>query len=165
VLVVLDGWGLRRTARATPSRRPARRVQLAYDLLIHGAAEYSAATGQQAAREAYERDDTDEFIKPVLVGDEGRIRSGDSVIAFNFRPDRMREITQALADADFGEIDCGDAEPIDRCATMTRYEGDWSYPVACPPEHPGDHTVCSCSRSSSPRRCRVGLTDLRAELQ
>jgi 2,3-bisphosphoglycerate-independent phosphoglycerate mutase len=112
------------------------RIQLAYDLLVHGAAEQSAATGQQAAREAYERDETDEFIKPVLVGDEGRIRPGDSVIAFNFRPDRMREITQALADADFGEIDRGGAEPIDRYATMTEYEAGWRYPVAFPPEHP-----------------------------
>jgi 2,3-bisphosphoglycerate-independent phosphoglycerate mutase len=112
------------------------RIQLAYDLLVHGTAEHSADSGPQAARDAYERDKTDEFVKPVLVGEEARIRSGDSVIAFNFRPDRMREITQALADPEFAEIDRGDAEPVERYATMTEYEADWNYPVAFPPEHP-----------------------------
>jgi 2,3-bisphosphoglycerate-independent phosphoglycerate mutase len=112
------------------------RIQLAYDLLIHGRAEQSAQTGEEAARQAYERDETDEFIKPVLVGEEARIRPGDSAIAFNVRPDRMRELSQALADPDFSEIDRGGAAPIERYATMTEYEADWSYPVAFAPEHP-----------------------------
>src|SRR5690242_8620310 len=64
------------------------RIQPAYDLLVHGRAEHRAASGPEAARDAYERDETDEFIKPVLVGEEARIRAGDSVFAFNFRPDR-----------------------------------------------------------------------------
>ena len=63
----------------------------------------------EAARGAYERGETDEFIKPVLVGEEARIRPGDSVLAFNFRPDRMREITRALAEPGFDEIDRGGA--------------------------------------------------------
>ena len=112
------------------------RVQIAYDLLVHGRAEHEAESGEAAARDAYERDQTDEFIKPVLVGDEARIRPGDSVVAFNFRPDRMREITQALADPEFSDVDRGGAEPIDRYATMTEYEAGWPYPVAFPPERP-----------------------------
>ncbi|MGZ4186214.1 MAG: 2,3-bisphosphoglycerate-independent phosphoglycerate mutase [Solirubrobacteraceae bacterium] len=112
------------------------RVQLAYDLLVHGRAEHEAQSGEAAAREAYERDETDEFIKPVLVGEEGRIRPGDSVVAFNFRPDRMREITLALAAPSFDDVDRGGAEVIERYTTMTQYEADWSYPVAFPPEHP-----------------------------
>jgi 2,3-bisphosphoglycerate-independent phosphoglycerate mutase len=112
------------------------RIQLAYDLLVGGAADRSASTGEEAARGAYERDETDEFIKPVLVGDEARIRPGDSVIAFNFRPDRMREITQALAAPGFGEIDRHGAPTVERYTTMTEYEADWTYPVAFPPEHP-----------------------------
>ncbi|HEX4671796.1 MAG TPA: 2,3-bisphosphoglycerate-independent phosphoglycerate mutase [Solirubrobacteraceae bacterium] len=112
------------------------RVQLAYDLLVHGRAEHEAQSGEAAVREAYKRDETDEFIKPVLVGEEARIRPGDSVVAFNFRPDRMREITLALADPDFKEIDRGGAQPIDRYVTMTEYEAGWPYPVAFPPERP-----------------------------
>ena len=54
-------------------------------------------------RDAYERGETDEFIEPTLVGGEARIRPGDSVICFNFRPDRMRQIDRALAEPGFGE--------------------------------------------------------------
>ena len=76
------------------------RVQKAYDLLVHGKAEHHADSGAEAAQAAYERDETDEFITPTTVGEEARIRPGDAVLAFNFRPDRMREITLALADPD-----------------------------------------------------------------
>jgi 2,3-bisphosphoglycerate-independent phosphoglycerate mutase len=112
------------------------RVQRAYDLLVQGKAEHTAISGPEAARAAYERDETDEFITPVAVGEEARIRPGDSVIAFNFRPDRMREITQALADREVSEIDRGGAAPAERYTTMTEYEEGWPYPVAFPPERP-----------------------------
>ena len=69
------------------------RVQQAYDLLVHGRGAHSAPDGPSAVRAAYERGETDEFVTATTVGDEARIRPGDSVIAFNFRPDRMREIT------------------------------------------------------------------------
>jgi len=112
------------------------RIQPAYDLLVHGRAEHRAASGPEAARDAYERGETDEFIKPVQVGEEARIRPGDSVFAFNFRPDRMREITRALAEPGFSEIDRGGAPPVERYATMTQYQEDFEYPVAFAPEHP-----------------------------
>jgi len=113
------------------------RTQRAYDLLVHGRAEHRASSGAEAAREAYERDETDEFITPVLVGDaEARIRPGDSVIAFNFRPDRMRQITRALAEPGFAEVDRGGAPAVERYITMTQYEEDWDYPVAFAPERP-----------------------------
>jgi 2,3-bisphosphoglycerate-independent phosphoglycerate mutase len=112
------------------------RVQLAYDLLVHGKAEHRANSGPDAARAAYEREETDEFIKPVLIGDEARVRPGDSVLGFNFRPDRMREITRALAEEGFEEIDRGGAPVVERYTMMTEYEEGWPYPVAFPPEHP-----------------------------
>jgi 2,3-bisphosphoglycerate-independent phosphoglycerate mutase len=112
------------------------RTQKAYDLLVHGRAEYSADSGVDAVRAAYERGETDEFIEPTTVGEEACVRAGDSVIAFNFRPDRMREITRALADPGFDEIDRDGAEPVERYATLTQYEEDWPYPVAFPPERP-----------------------------
>ena len=76
-------------------------------------------------RAAYERDETDEFIKPTLVGEEGRVRPGDSIIFFNFRPDRARQLTQAL--------DEGVEAPL---ATLTEYQEEWDYPVAFPPARP-----------------------------
>ena len=126
------------------------RTQRAYDMLVLGEAPYSAETGEQAVHEAYERGETDEFIEPTLVGAPARIAPQDSVIAFNFRPDRMRQITRALAEPGFGE---GEEElpgwrgrgagpgstgpPVARYATLTEYEADWPYPVGFAPERPG----------------------------
>ena len=101
------------------------RTELALDALVDGEAELSAESGEAAVRQAYERGETDEFIKPTLVGGEGRIRDGDSVIFFNFRPDRARQLTQ--------ELD----ERLDvRLTTLTQYQEDWDYPVAFPPARP-----------------------------
>jgi len=112
------------------------RIQRAYDLLVGGRGDHHADTAPEAVRAAYERGETDEFITPTTVGDEARIRPGDSVIAFNFRPDRMRELTRALAEPGFDEIDRGGAPPVERYVTMTEYEEGWPYPVAFPPERP-----------------------------
>jgi 2,3-bisphosphoglycerate-independent phosphoglycerate mutase len=112
------------------------RVQQAYDLLVHGKASHHAETGAAAARAAYDRDETDEFIAATTVGDEAKIRPGDAVVAFNFRPDRMREITLALADPSFSEIDRGGVDVVERYVTLAQYEEDWDYPVVFPPKRP-----------------------------
>ena len=57
------------------------------------------------------------------------------MIAFNFRPDRMRELTRALAEPGFTEFD-RDARPVARYTTMTAYQEGWPYPVAFAPQHP-----------------------------
>src|SRR4029453_8971289 len=101
-----------------------------------GKGEHHADTGVEAVEAAYARDETDEFITATTVGDEARIRPGDSVIAFNFRPHRMREITLALAHPSFTAVDRGGAEPVERYVTLTEYEADWPYPVAFPPARP-----------------------------
>jgi 2,3-bisphosphoglycerate-independent phosphoglycerate mutase len=134
------------------------RVQKAYDLLVHGQAPHRADTGVEAARAAYERDETDEFITPVLVGEEAQIRPGDSVFAFNFRPDRMREITRALADPAFTDVDRGGARPIERYATMTEYEEGWPYPVAFPPSRPAT-TLPSVLAARGARQLHVAETE------
>jgi 2,3-bisphosphoglycerate-independent phosphoglycerate mutase len=112
------------------------RVQRAYDLLVHGRGTYAVASGPEAAREAYARGETDEFISPTVVGPSSVIRAGDSVVAFNFRPDRMRELTRALCEPGFTEVDRGGAAVVERYTTMTEYEEGWPYPVAFPPSHP-----------------------------
>jgi 2,3-bisphosphoglycerate-independent phosphoglycerate mutase len=128
------------------------RVQRAYDLLVHGRAQHTAASGELAVRDAYARGETDEFVEPTLVGGAvgagdrlpATIAPGDSVIAFNFRPDRMRELTRALAEPGFGEGEeklpgwsgRGGAAAIGAYTTMTEYEEAWPYPVAFAPARP-----------------------------
>jgi 2,3-bisphosphoglycerate-independent phosphoglycerate mutase len=99
------------------------RTELARTAMVDGEAEFSAESGEAAVQAAYERGETDEFIKPTVVGDEAQIRPGDAVVFFNFRPDRARQMTQALA---------GKAV----LTTLTEYQEDWDYPVAFPPERP-----------------------------
>jgi 2,3-bisphosphoglycerate-independent phosphoglycerate mutase len=134
------------------------RIQLAYDLLVQGRAKHTVDSAAEAAREAYERDETDEFITPTLVGEEARIRAGDAVLAFNFRPDRMREITQALADPEFDQVDRGGAKPIERYVTMTEYEEGWPYPVAFPPERP-ETTLAAVIARRGERQLHVAETE------
>ena len=113
------------------------RVQQAFDLLVRGRGQHTAATAVEAVRAAYARGETDEFVTATAVGDgDARIRPGDSVLAFNFRPDRMREITPALADPAFAEIDRGGAEVVRRYTCLTEYEEGWPYPVAFRPARP-----------------------------
>jgi 2,3-bisphosphoglycerate-independent phosphoglycerate mutase len=134
------------------------RIQKAYDLLVHGRAEHHADSAIEAVRAAYERDETDEFIEPTTVGEEACIRPGDSVIAFNFRPDRMREITRALAEPGFDEVDRGGVEVIERFATLTQYEEDWSYPVAFPPARP-ETTLPHIIAAAGGRQLHVAETE------
>ncbi len=112
------------------------RVQRAYVLLVHGRAPHQASTGSQAVRAAYERGETDEFVEPTAVGEGARIGHGDAVIAFNFRPDRMRQLTRALAEPGFAEVERRGAALVARYVTMTRYEETWPYPVAFLEERP-----------------------------
>jgi len=135
------------------------RVRRAYDLLAHGRGEHHAASAPEALRDAYARGETDEFVTPTTVGErEARIRPGDSVIGLNFRPDRMREISRALADPDFAEFDRGGAAPVERYATMTSYEEDWSYPVAFPPAHP-EATLSGVIAAAGGRQLHVAETE------
>ena len=87
------------------------RVKLAYDALTKGEGLQadSATAGIQAS---YDRDETDEFVKPTVVIKNGApvatIKDNDSVIFFNFRPDRAREITRAFCDDDFKGFERGE---------------------------------------------------------
>jgi 2,3-bisphosphoglycerate-independent phosphoglycerate mutase len=112
------------------------RIKLAYDAIVHGRGDApDASSGVEAMRAAYERDETDEFVKATVVGEEGRVRDGDPVLFFNFRPDRARELSRALGESDFDEFDRGDAPEVS-LTTLTEYHEDWGYPVAFPPERP-----------------------------
>ncbi len=84
------------------------RVQKAYEAMTAGIGE-QAASGPAAIQQSYDNDKTDEFVLPTVVAENGKaiatIKDGDSVIFFNFRPDRAREITRAFCDDDFKGFD------------------------------------------------------------
>ena len=87
------------------------RVKLAYDALTKGEG-LTAVSGPEGIQASYDREETDEFVKPTVVVKDGKpvatIKDGDSVIFFNFRPDRAREITRSFCDDDFKGFDRGE---------------------------------------------------------
>jgi 2,3-bisphosphoglycerate-independent phosphoglycerate mutase len=88
-------------------------------------------------RQSYERNETDEFIVPTVIVSDGNavapMRDGDSVICFNFRADRMRQIVRALADPNFDGFDVS-TRPKLHVATMTAYDRTFDLPVAFSPQ-------------------------------
>ena len=76
------------------------RVQLAYDAMVYGEGIHNADPVDAVAK-SYANGVTDEFVEPVVCDSEGTISDNDSVIFFNYRPDRAREITRAIVDPDF----------------------------------------------------------------
>ncbi|WP_249009531.1 2,3-bisphosphoglycerate-independent phosphoglycerate mutase [Conexibacter sp. DBS9H8] len=134
------------------------RVAQAWNLLVRGEGERRAATGAGAVAAAYAAGESDEFISATTVGPEARIRPGDSVIAFNFRPDRMREITLALTDPDFEGFDRGATPVVEQYTTMTEYAEDWTFPVAFAPARP-EVTLTSVIAERGDRQLHVAETE------
>ena len=76
------------------------RVEKAYAAMVYGEGE-KAACGVCAVANSYEKDVTDEFVVPCVIDGAQPIQANDSIIFFNFRPDRAREITRTFVDPDF----------------------------------------------------------------
>ncbi len=101
------------------------RVKLAYDALVYGKG-IEAASADEAVAASYARKEYDEFVKPTVVVTAGKpaatIGSGDSVIFFNFRPDRAREITRTFVDPDFKGFDRPNGIFPLKYVCMTQYD-------------------------------------------
>jgi 2,3-bisphosphoglycerate-independent phosphoglycerate mutase len=112
------------------------RVEQAFRALVYGEGE-RVTSAIEAVEKSYEINETDEFIKPSLVcndsGPIGLIRDGDSVVFFNFRADRAREITAALAEKRFDGFAREKVPSLGSYVTMTMYDEDFTFPVAFPP--------------------------------
>jgi 2,3-bisphosphoglycerate-independent phosphoglycerate mutase len=109
------------------------RTKLAYDAIVH-ARGLHAPSALAAITESYEREETDEFVKPTVIGDYDGAEAGDVAFFINFRPDRARQMSRALSDPEFDEFP-RDAAPLD-LTTMTEYRKGWPYPVAFPEQRP-----------------------------
>ena len=96
------------------------RVKKAYDLLVKGTGD-SVQNAADGLRKQYENGITDEFAEPMIIGSEKNcIENGDTVISFNFRTDRPREITEVLSQTDFPELGMHKLEL--NYISMTRYD-------------------------------------------
>ncbi|KAJ0155781.1 putative 2,3-bisphosphoglycerate-independent phosphoglycerate mutase [Colletotrichum tanaceti] len=117
------------------------RVQIALDGMINGKGEESTDP-VKTVRERYARGgdkDKDEFLSPIIVGgDEGRIKDDDTVFFFNYRSDRVRQITQLLGDVDRSVLPDFNYPKIKNLVTMTQYKVDYPFEIAFKPQHMGN---------------------------
>lgn len=110
------------------------RVEKAYRAIVEAKAPVQP-DAQRGVRASLDAGKTDEFVEPFVVQGYDGVRPGDAALHFNFRPDRARELTRALALADFKEFTrSGDAPPLREYACMTTYDGSFGLPIAFPKE-------------------------------
>ncbi len=106
------------------------RTKIAYEAMICGKGEKSN-NPIKTIHERYQKEETDEFLKPIIVNEEGCIKNGDTLVFFDFRADRMRQIIESFA------FD----PPFDACnrpknlyiVTMTEYKKEYPFPILYPP--------------------------------
>ena len=114
------------------------RTELAYRL-------YTSGDGRietdpiGAVMAAYERNETDEFVRPIAIAGDGSpgwpVRDGDGVLFFNFRADRARQITRAFTDNGFSEFKRMITPDLSQYVCMTQYDEAFDLPIAFPPVH------------------------------
>jgi len=113
------------------------RVEKAYQLIVEGQGEFTAATALEGLEMAYGRGETDEFVKTTAIVAPGEtavhLEDGDVVVFMNFRADRTREITKAINDADFAGFHRNAIRKLGAYVTLTEYHQNFNYPVAFPP--------------------------------
>ena len=113
------------------------KVKLAYDAMTLGEGR-QAKSAEEVMDIAYANDENDEFVIPTCITSaEGKVQDGDSMIMFNFRPDRAREITRAFVDKDFAGFDRKKVLNDLTYICMTQYDATMpNVLVAYPPETP-----------------------------
>jgi 2,3-bisphosphoglycerate-independent phosphoglycerate mutase len=147
------------------------RTKRAYDAIVERDAEHTAPTAVEAVEESYERGDSDEFVEPTLVESEAQrapederrsrgqgcptLADGDSVLFFNFRADRARQLVRMLTDSEARrasnsssgqrpredtrlEWEFDISPPAIELTTMTEYDETFDFPVAFAPHEPED---------------------------
>jgi len=108
------------------------RTKLAYDAMVYGRGEV-APTAEKAIEQSYEQGVVDEFVKPTVIQPlTGLVKDDDSVIFFNFRPDRARQITRAFIKSDFKEFNRGENSPKVLFVCMTEYDATFDVLIAFP---------------------------------
>jgi len=132
------------------------RTKLAYDAIVH-AQGLRAATSEEAIASSYEREETDEFVKPTVIGDYDGAAAGDVAFFINFRPDRARQMTRALAEPGFEEFSRTGGPQLD-LTTMTEYRKGWPYPVAFPEQRPRA-TLAETISAAGGRQLHVAETE------
>lgn len=134
------------------------RVEIGMQGLVLGEGEESDDPSK-TIEERYAKGETDEFLKPIIVnGKDGRIQDGDTLFFFNYRSDRVREITQLIGDVDRSPRPDFPYPKNISITTMTQYKGDYPFPIAFPPQHMGN-VLAEWLGKQGVKQCHVAETE------
>ncbi|MGH8551567.1 MAG: 2,3-bisphosphoglycerate-independent phosphoglycerate mutase [Methylococcales bacterium] len=112
------------------------RIEKTYSLIVEGKADRVCGSAMEALMQAYERGETDEFVRATAIvpewDDPVGIEDGDVVIFMNFRADRVRQLVRAMTDTDFRGFKRERVPRLGQLVTLTSYHYEFNYPVAFP---------------------------------
>lgn len=133
------------------------RIEKMYDAMTDKAPEEKSAL--EGVDRAYAAGQTDEFVVPFKIsGVDGKVETGDSLIFFNFRPDRARELTHAFTDTEFTGFPRNPASYPVHFVSMTEYESGMQAEVAFPPEAVND-TLAETVSKAGLRQLHIAETE------
>lgn len=134
------------------------RVEKAMNGIVKGEGEESSDP-EKTIKERYEKGETDEFLTPIIVnGADARVKDNDTLFFFNYRSDRVREITQLIGDQDRSpRPDFAYPKNI-HITTMTRYKTDYTFPVAFAPQVM-DNVLAEWLAKQKVKQCHVAETE------
>ena len=138
------------------------RIKVAWQAIVDG----QGVLGRdpvQAVKDAYHRGETDEFIRPIVLLDESsnpvaRVKDNDIVLMFNFRADRVRELTHVFTDQNWNEFTVNSRPVLAEYVTFTQYDKHFTLPVAFPPVGL-DHILAEEISSAGLRQLRIAETE------
>src|SRR6516165_7508310 len=135
------------------------RTKLAWDAIVLGRGATPGTDAAEAIRARYSEQETDEFLKPIvlLYPNEPRVRDGDVVFFFNFRADRARQLSQAFLFQDFDGFD-REVWPRVHYVTMTEYDRTYDCPIAFQPQTL-ENILGSVISAAGKRQLRIAETE------
>lgn len=134
------------------------RVEIGLKGLVTGEGE-SSEDPAKTIEERYGKGETDEFLKPIIVGGEKRrIKDDDTVFFFNYRSDRVREVTQLLGDQDRSPKPDFPYPKNIGLTTMTRYKTDFTFPIAFAPQVM-DNVLAEWLSKQNVQQCHIAETE------
>ncbi len=132
------------------------RTEKAYDLLTDPNANVQEESGKELLEKSYSEGITDEFLEPVKLS-KTSLQDGDGLVIFNFRPDRARQLVQALAKKDFSDFS-RKVKPDLEIVTFTQYEPNLDVDVVFPPD-PLNNLLGQVIAAHSLRQYRTAETE------
>ena len=135
------------------------RVAPAYAAITEAVAEFHAADAGAALAQAYARGESDEFVKPTVIGEGAKFADGDAVVFLNFRADRARELTRAFVRTDFDGFARPRSIVLSAFVTLTEYAADLPVSAVVYPPQSMANTLPEVVAAHGLKQLRIAETE------